>query len=140
MGLGMVSGVIALALAPDHASRDFYATSAQIIPVILLALAVDSRLLRVDGRVPPSPEAKRLVADIPLMKPVLRALVASMEAYRVFVGAMLVFGELTALGVLTHAASAEHSENGDVVFSAITMGLIALAVDAVFFARGDVSR
>jgi hypothetical protein len=46
--LGLVAWLAGLIWAPSQAGTEFYAACAQVIPVLLLALAIEVRLLRID--------------------------------------------------------------------------------------------
>jgi hypothetical protein len=46
---GLIGGGIAAWQGPTHASQEFYSVAAQTIPVLLLALALEARLLGVRG-------------------------------------------------------------------------------------------
>lgn len=78
---GYVAGAVAIALAPDKASRDFYVVCATVIPVLLLTLGVELRLLRLRGpmRLPAElgeaqSKAGRLEERVPQLAARLKAL------------------------------------------------------------------
>jgi hypothetical protein len=60
VGAGLVAGVAGFVVAPDHADGGFFSTSAQVVPVLLLALALEARLFGSPRRVLASVASRRL--------------------------------------------------------------------------------
>jgi hypothetical protein len=125
--LGIVALVLTLLLAPDRLEEDFLDAAVQIIPFLLLALALETRLL---GLGAPAPEQRfdddglshgqrLLVAMIGLNRK-LAALLA--------VG-MLVWAEAAGLAALNgHTAS---TSLGPFLLGAIVSGMVTVGVAAL---------
>lgn len=111
---GAVAMVVAIEVAPERAPESFYAAASGVIPVLLLTLALELRLLGLagTGRRPTPDQGDR----------VLRAL------YSVLVLFILVYGEMSALYAL--AQNDFKNAQPGVIFGAIALGLVAIAVAA----------
>jgi hypothetical protein len=122
--LGVVAASITGATAPRHAPRDFFEVGAQIVVVLLLGAAVESRLLGARRLV----QTQRLAPVIPSER-VGRILArVSLVNILVMIGAAalaLVLGEINALQVL---ASAAPSADPSRLFAAIVFGMVSLTL------------
>jgi hypothetical protein len=100
-------------LAPDTAKIEFYSVAAQIIPVGLLVLAVEARLLRVAPAPAKSGSGRR---EFPTMQ--------------VFVMLALFGGEYSAL----HPLATGRPEDGGagLVWGSLAVGAVAIALLALF--------
>lgn len=109
-------------LAPSHGSEAFYSAAAQVIPVLLLVLALEARLFRL--RAPSWPAGLRS---------------AFIEA--AVLGVTLLFfvlGEVRALGALggeharLHAREHAGDEDPSTVYTAVLLGMLMIGFIAVF--------
>jgi hypothetical protein len=60
VGVGLLAGVVGYLVAADRAGSGFFSTSAQIVPVLLLALVLEVRLFSAPRRVLAFPAARRI--------------------------------------------------------------------------------
>ena len=114
-------------LAPDHATAEFYSAVSQIIPVLLLVLAVEARLFRV-----PMPDArrsgeswravaKRATDDL---RPLLAAAVLGATLFT------MIAGELRALSAL--ASGHPETYRAEHVYTAVVAGMFVVAFLGLF--------
>lgn len=61
---GAVGASLAWILGPDKGTRDLYVVTAQVIPVLLLALALEARVFRAVGTSPPRLESDELDVEV----------------------------------------------------------------------------
>ena len=116
--------LLGLLLTPRGIHREFMTTAAQVIPVLLLTLAVETRFLR--GAHPPSAQASYFVSEES------RALRLS-ETFRgvssVLVALTLIGGELAALAAINGGATSPNW--GPLVSATIWGGLAAIVGNAL---------
>lgn len=142
LAVGLVSSIafiVAIGIGPDSGSAEFYASASQVIPLLLLVLAVEIGLFHLTP-VPPEYRDSSLPRAIGHMFPKggmytgPAGPVYSTALWNrlgpVLVLAMLIAGELVALARLTGAS--EGKETAGVVYGAIAAGLTAIALVAVF--------
>ena len=122
--------------APPHASLAFYETCAQVLPVLLLVVALEARIVR--------PGDLRSVTQYARRQPLREALFKSLPPdlfarYARFVYGLLIVlaltgGELAAIHPVLHGK--ESMGNPHAVMGALVTGLCAILVVA-FFGWGD---
>ena len=105
---------IASAVVPSHANQSFYSAAAQIIPVLLLALAFQLRAFRVRW---PLKQGSFDLAEF------MRTVVLSVTLL------FLVVGELEALNVMAKPHPEHH--NAKAVFIAVALGVVLVCFFAL---------
>lgn len=122
--LGAAAGIVALLLAPGHAGTDYYTVAAQVVPVLLLALAIEARAF--GGRVRRFPGGWSLAQAV--------------EWARWFLGlgivAALIASEWCALRALINGGGAR---DPGVVYLGLAAGCITVAALAFLGARPRVT-
>lgn len=110
----------AMSLAPARGTAEFYSASTQIIPVLLLVLALEARIFQLGT--PPTPY--RPFTDEESSQHLVTAMVATVTLV------LLVTGELQALSTL--ASGRHRTATASTVYAAIVVGLVVVAFLAVF--------
>jgi hypothetical protein len=117
-------------LAPEGATVEFYSASAQVIPVLLLALAIEVRLFRLRWLQPLRRKSKESWVSFQQRR-LERDGASFARAVVVFVAVfILVAGELEALRALS--SRNPEREPPDQVYTAVLLGLIAVGFLALF--------
>lgn len=109
--------------APREADKEFFSAAAQVIPVLLVVLALEVRIFRLIGRRQPPAEDD----EARLRRFITRAVLGVTLLY-------LVGGELWALQPLSSGDAAQG--NAFAVWAAIAVGLVSIAYVGVFAADG----
>ena len=134
---GLLGLVLGFALAPDEASEEFYSAVAQIIPVLLLALAVQTRFFELPSlqqllahvRVPQRESNEEGVDRVlGVLEESARSVAAGQRLLERILGAallgMLVIAEFAALHPLTTGRPGDG--NPEVVYVALATGFLML--------------
>jgi hypothetical protein len=134
---GLLGLVLGFALAPDEASAEFYSAVAQVIPVLLLALAVQTRFFELPSlqqllahvRVPQSQSHDEGVdRALGVLEQSARSVAAGQRLLERILGAallaMLVIAEFAALHPLTTGQPGDG--NPEVVYIALATGFLML--------------
>lgn len=110
---------LAFELSPSRAAEPFYSAAAQVIPILLLVLALEVRMFRLSA-----PPALTGSDDLALARRFTRLAVLIVTL------SLFVIGELQALDALAR----EHAENANAstVYTAIVIGLLLIAFLAMF--------
>jgi hypothetical protein len=119
--VGVVVGFVFAVLAPERATAEFYSAASQIIPVLMLALTVESRVFTAALRSPLPPPRRPLGRIAQRLDPYVLPLV---------VGAVLVLmclGELVALATIGNA----HYRTADPFSVYFILGFGAAAVATI---------
>ena len=128
---GFVVGYLA---SPTEASESFYTATAEVIPVLLLVLAVELRFFRLRELPMPSVPRRRSMADT--LEAAERSFVPLVRALTsIATLAVLALGEFAALHALGPAGP--ESGNPRLVYGAISAGIGALAALSIL---GEGSR
>jgi hypothetical protein len=132
----VVSGTLGSTVFPAHPSLGFFEAAAQIIPVLLLVLAVELRLFRVarPGSVPtlptmferPLPRLDRFLGRF--LTGYVKCVAVLARAYPVFALILMVAGELSALKIV---ATGEVPDDTRSVGAALIVGLVAIALSSL---------
>ncbi|HXR31619.1 MAG TPA: hypothetical protein VN752_10820 [Solirubrobacterales bacterium] len=126
-GLPAVAFLVALVLVGGHAGIAYYEAVAQIVPIVILALAIELRYFT-PGRELPAP--LRLLFRDPLRARVVAA------AYAAATLLALVLAEAVALWVLAEGSSSQLRLS--ITTAGLTAGAVALVV-AILLPAGDES-
>lgn len=113
-------------LTPPKVNAEFMSTAAQVIPVILLTLTIETRVL-----------VAQRGSSLPLRRPRGRAAGFVLGMWPVMVvtaGAVLVWAEIVALAAVN--GNATDGNGGRVVFAAIVGGFLAVLIGSLA-PRGD---
>ncbi len=123
--VGVLAGGLALLTAPRHAAQPFYSAAAPVIPLLLLALGMEARVLGVAQAV--RPDSRRSRASLGAIRlPVARLLRAGNAIWVVL---FLSTGEFHALSVL---ASGDYGrESPKIEFAAVAFALAVIATLAL---------
>jgi hypothetical protein len=128
--------LLAAALSPSEATREFYATAAQIIPVLLLVLAVELRFFRLPhgtfraaarAMFKPPPPSRSRRSRMRLDSTAMAEFMGAM--FGLWTLSVLIIGEFVALHPI--AQGDEDAGSPRAVYGAIAAGLAAVAVLAV---------
>jgi hypothetical protein len=118
--LGAIIGVVAALAAPSSAQDAFYSTAAQVLPVLLLALAIEARVF--GGHVRRFPHSKGLALVIESMRWLAGAVIV----------AALIIAEWCALyAVLERGGTRDPS----IVYLGLAAGFITVGLQAFLGAR-----
>jgi hypothetical protein len=128
----LVGGLaLARAVAPVRATVEFYSAASQIIPVLLVVLALERRLFRV--RFVAAVRRQRDESWSSYVEAKLRGTVSMLVAGITLV--VLIGGELQALNALANTHP-EHA-NPQNVYTAVAVGFVIVAFIALFGAPQD---
>jgi hypothetical protein len=109
-------------LAPSHGTEAFYSAGAEVIPILLLVLALEARLFRLD--VPIRLARSRADDRSALARSVIQIAVLGLTLF------LFTFGELQALSAL--ASNHPEHANAKNVYTAVLVGLLLVAFMALF--------
>jgi hypothetical protein len=127
--LGVACGFF---LAPHEASEAFYSAAAQIIPVLLLVLAVELRFFRFEAaafRVRPPPRSQSLIESFEATAESAELAKAGRTVYAAITLVVLTVGEFAALHPLAQGSAT--AGNPQWVYAALAGGFVAIATLAV---------
>jgi hypothetical protein len=125
--LGLLALVLCMTLAPDRLGSDFLDAAVQIIPFLLLALALETRLLAITA-----PPARRLRDERPtstVERVLLHMIRFNRKLAAVYAVGMLVWAETEGLIALNGTKEGDHL--GPFLLGAIVAGMVTVGVAAL---------
>ena len=123
--LGIVALALCLVLAPARLGDDFLDAAVQIIPFVLLALALETRLLRLS-----EPAARRIVAPTSRVETaLLRMIRFNRRIAAVYAVGMLVWAETA--GLIALNGSDRPASLGPFLLGAIVAGMVIVGTAAL---------
>jgi hypothetical protein len=126
--LGLLALVLCVVLAPNRLGADFLDASVQIIPFLLLALALETRLLSIT--VGPRWRARtREAPESGLERVLLHMIRFNRKLAAIYAVGMLVWAETA--GLLALNGSHEGSSLGPFLLGAIVAGMVTVGVAAL---------